>query len=139
MAEGAKLSQRTITGTIVGLRVSQVGPMAGATSVTAKGRYKGHPETSYKVEFFHDGSEPSVKKFASNMRALAENAASALAQREIIVELTTDGKRTNTFSASPARAPSPTSKAFCGWVRANSKIARTDPKDACYPKKAKKR
>lgn len=136
--EGKQIPQGALIETVIGIRAGQIGPAAGATATVAKGRYKGQPETSYKIEFFPD--EP-LPKFKKNIRQLAERAARDLGQREIFVEMIEGGKRTSTYSASPSGAPKPTDRnAFCSWVRANSKAAKR-PGDDCYrsPKQPSKK
>jgi len=131
--EGKTIPKVKVLETVYGVRAGQIGPAAGGTTTIAEGRYKGIPERSYKVEFF---PEEGPAKFRKNIRQLAERLATDLGQREIFVEMVTRGKKTETFTASPTRAPSPLNEAaFCSWVRKNSKSARVDPSDPCYAKR----
>jgi len=137
--EGTILTENQVVGKVMGLRVEQAGPAAGATIVSAKGVYKGKHEPSVKIELVDTGIDRGPNGFQRNVKQLAENVAKELGQREVIIEWQ-DGKKTTTATASPAGAPSPTSPKFCDWVRRNSESARSNPQDACYEpeRKAKK-
>ncbi len=132
--EGKVIPKNTVIGAVMGLRTMQIGPSAGGTITATEGYYKGSREPALKVDLFFDGSDGSIKAFERNVKKLAEEAASALAQREIIIEWAIPGKHAVTASATPKGAPSPTTAAFCPWIREHSKSARTNPRDVCYRK-----
>ena len=133
--EGQAIPRKRLEDAITKARVAQVGVgVYGATITATEGRYRGAREKSVKVElvFVPFEREKNTAAFQRNMKALAQDVAGALAQREIIIEWTAPGKlggRTDT--ATPKAAPPATSPAFCSWVRKHSAAARR-PGDPCY-------
>jgi hypothetical protein len=129
LPEGRMLPEGEVIDAVVGFRGRQIGPAAGATYTIAKGRYNKKNETTYKVEFFPDEPLPTFKR---NIKALAQEAAKRLGQRQVFVEMIVNGKTTTTYAATPTGAPNPKQwPKFCAWVRKNSNDAKR-PGDECY-------
>lgn len=124
------------------LRKKQVGFQTAGTIFPTTGYYKGTREPSMRVDiaFIPDKRERSPAQFVKNVKSLAQGIASALDQREVLVEWEGPGRSSRIESATPEGAPPPTSPKFCAWVRGRSASAQSDPKDACYePPKRKRR
>jgi hypothetical protein len=143
LREGQKISTDAVERAIAKARVGQVGVgVYGATITATEGRYRGQKERSVKVElvFVPFAREKTPAAFARNVKALAQDVATDLAQREIVIEWTAPGKlggRTDT--ATPKAAPPATrGEAFCAWVRKHSNAARR-PSDPCYARAKPKR
>ena len=122
------------------LRKKQVGFQTAGTIFPTTGYYKGTREPSMRVDiaFIPDKRERSPAQFVKNDPA--QGIASALDQREVLVEWEGPGRSGRIESATPEGAPPPTSPKFCAWVRGRSASAQSDPKDACYePPKQKRR
>lgn len=133
--EGKILPKQTVLRIVGNLRTAQVGfDQASSTILVAEGRYKGQREPAIIVEIAYTGApeDGSKKGFKHNIRSLAELAAEKLGQREILIELLTNN-RTETVTASPVKAPSPSDHdKFCAWVRRHSYNAAHNKGDPCY-------
>lgn len=134
--EGESISPVALLGAVGRRRANQVGIVGtNLSAVDMKGRYKGAPEKSVRVDMIWVPTkrEPTAKDFFSHISALAQQVAGDLAQREVIVEWDAPGRRGKVDTASPTKSPSPTNKKkFCAWVRRHSRRAQKDKNDDCY-------
>lgn len=133
--EGESISPVALMAAVGRRRGNQVGiPGVNLSAVDMKGRYKGAPEKSVRVDMIWIPSkkEPTRKDFYRNVTKLAQQVAGDLAQREVIVEWRSPDRRGRVDTASPTKAPSPTSAKFCKWVRQHSRRAQQDKNDDCY-------
>jgi hypothetical protein len=137
--EGTQIPTERVLASVVGRRATQVGSAnVGLSSFDVKGIYKGAREPSMRIDLVYTGDEPTPAAFFRNSRRLAQQVAGDLAQREVIVEQHSPRRKGHGTirTASPVGAPSPLRQdAFCRWVRTVSESARTNPSDACYPKR----
>lgn len=138
--EGKTIPKTTVVDAVMGYRATQVGRDAASTVVDSTGYYKGDREPSMRVDlaFVPNERERSFSAFQRNIKKLAQVTASALGQREILIEWVQNGRTMTTATATPLEAPSPLDKTWCSWVRANSKSARTNKADPCYRKPRKR-
>jgi hypothetical protein len=140
--EGETVPTRAAVAAVVGRRAEQIGPAAvGLTHLAPGGYYKGQSEPSTRVELIWTGEarEPTRKAFYRNVKKLAQDVASDLAQREVYIEVYVPGRRgfvIRTDRATPRAAPPAGEEArFCAWVRRFSRNAKTDPDDPCFARR----
>lgn len=104
-----KIRRRDVVNEVKRLRIAQVGKdVAGATITHAEGVFEGGSEKSVVVEFDYIRSdrEPTPEVFVRNVAELAERAASAFAQKEVLIAWQL-GRRAETQRASPRGLPPP--------------------------------
>lgn len=133
--EGETINPTSLLIAVARRREDQVGETnVNFSSVKMDGRYQGSPEKSARVDLIWIPSkrEPTARKFFSNITKLAQQIAGDLAQREVIVEWDAPNRRGRVDTASPTKAPPPTSAKFCTWVRKHSRRAQRDKNDGCY-------
>ena len=133
--EGSIVPMRVVLATVLERRARQIGGNDAGYAVTeTKGRYGGKSEPSVNVELVWTGAkkEPSRATFFRNVARLAQDIASDLAQREVIVEWNAPGRHGRVDTATPSKAPSALSPAFCAWVRRHSSEAKRDRDDPCF-------
>jgi len=133
--EGETINPVALVSAVANRRAKQVGlDGANLSAVDQRGRYQGEPEPSVRVDMIWIPSkrEPSRAAFYKNIRMLAQQVAGDLAQREVIVEWDSPDRRGRVDTASPSKAPAPTSDKFCTWVRKHSRRAQRDKADGCY-------
>ena len=113
-----KIPRRDVIEGVKALRKAQVGRAAGATITSAEGVFEGGSEKSVVVDFgyIRSDAEKTPQAFVRHIAELAERAASAWAQREVLVQWQR-GRRSLLQRASPRGLPPPGPKLEAWLVR----------------------
>lgn len=134
--EGQRIPARTVLETVIARRMKQIDPKAvAATTFDVTGHYIGQKEPSMRIELvWTPNQEKTATAFYRSIKSLAQDVATKLAQREVLVEWDAPKRRGRVETATPTQAPAATSAAFCPWVRKHSASARTNRNDPCFKK-----